>query len=103
MNYEELRAYCFLVKRGKPAASIPLQERDVSEACKLVDQEEKLHHYIERLADDWVTFWVFRYPHILEVIKNIPQTPKTAFDHWVLGKLFGYEEGAIQEFIQDIT
>lgn len=55
---------------------------------------------MEILSKGWVTFWGYKYPHILEVIKNMPQAPKTVYDHWVLGKLFGYDEVAIQEFVQ---
>ncbi|MCL6458871.1 MAG: hypothetical protein K6T85_12765 [Gorillibacterium sp.] len=98
MNREELVVYCDLVKKGKPAACIPLQTRHVEEALVMVGKELLTH--VEHLSDGWVTFWIYKYPHILEAIKNTPQTPKTAYDHWVLGKLFGYEEVAIQEFIE---
>lgn len=100
MNKEELRIYCDLVKKGKPAACIPLQVRHIDEARAIVNQEGVLQVHVEGLSEGWVTFWVYRYPHILEAIKNTPQAPKTAYDHWILGKLFGYEEAAIQEFIQ---
>ncbi|WP_339820526.1 hypothetical protein MKZ15_05710 [Paenibacillus sp. FSL R7-0216] len=100
MNREELITYCQLVKRGKPAASIPLQEKYLEDAFKIVEQEGDLLTHIEQLSDGWLTFWVYRYPHILEIIKNSPQAPSTVYDHWILGKLFGYEEAAIQDFIQ---
>ncbi|MNW38870.1 hypothetical protein D3C74_159480 [compost metagenome] len=100
MNEAELITYSQLVKRGKPAASIPLQEKHLEAALKIVEQEGELLTHIEKLSDGWLTFWVYRYPHILEIIKNSPQAPNTVYDHWILGKLFGYEEAAIQEFIQ---
>ncbi|GAA0366444.1 hypothetical protein [Bacillus horti] len=78
MNQEELRVYCTLVKRGKPAASIPLQNRHVKEAKEIVEQEEGLQTYTEELYEGWVTFWVYKYPHILEVIKSSPQTPQNS-------------------------
>jgi hypothetical protein len=101
LNRDELRIYCQLVKRGKPAASIPLQNRHVVEATNIVDQEGDILNYTETLSDGWITFWIYKYPHILEVIKSTPQAPKTIYDHWILGKLYGYEEVAIQSFISE--
>lgn len=100
MNEAELLTYCQLVKRGKPAASIPLQEKHLEAALKIVRQEGELLTHTENLSDGWITFWVYRYPHILEIIKSSPQAPNTVYDHWILGKLFGYEEAAIQDFIK---
>lgn len=100
MNREELMVYCQLVKRGKPAAVIPLQERHLEEALEIVESTEGLSTYTDRLSEGWISFWVYQYPHILEVIRNAPQAPKTAYDHWLLGKLFGYDEMSIQEFIK---
>ncbi|WAH38605.1 hypothetical protein [Alicyclobacillus dauci] len=95
----ELRNYCYMVQRGKPAASMALQTRYVEEATTIATEEYQLHIYTEELSDGWVTFWVYKYSHILNVIKMTPQEPVTTFDHWLLGKLFGYEEAAIQEFL----
>ena len=99
MDKGEIRTYCYMVQTGKPAALIPFQERHVDAAVVFVTVELGLSTYIEKLAEGWVSFWIYKYPHILEVIKTTPQAPKTTFDHWVLGKLFGYEEVVIQEFI----
>lgn len=95
---EQLRLYCDLVKKGKPAASIAIQERYELESLKLIDSFN-LCSYVELLSDGWKTVWVYRYPHILEAIKKSPQVPKTSFDHWLLGKLYGYEEASIHEFL----
>ena len=95
----ELQTYCYLVRNGKPAAMMPIQERYAEEA-KTTIQSYGLNHYFEQLSDGWLTLWVYKLPFIMEVIKSAPQVPNTIFDHWVLGKLFGYSEEAIQEFIQ---
>ena len=100
MDKGEIRTYCYMVQRGKPAALIPLQERHVDAAVALVTVEPALNTYVEKLSEGWVQLWIYKYPHILEVIKATPQAPKTTFDHWVFGKLFGYEEASIQEFIK---
>lgn len=94
----EVMAYCYMVKRGKPAAMVAVQERYRTEVIRIV-ADMGLQTYIEPLDDGWFTLWIYRYPHIFEVIKCLPQTPKTITDHWILGKLFGYDEEAIQEFL----
>lgn len=95
----ELEAYCYLVQRGgKPAASLALQDRLLDTAKSIVDGHG-LCWYVERLSSGWSTVWVYRYPHILDVIKATPRTPRSVFDHWVLGNLFGYSEEAIRDFI----
>jgi len=97
---DELMTYCYLVERGKPAASIAVHKRDLEQAERIVSQEG-LNYYTEYLADEWVTFWVYQHPHILKVIKTIPQAPKSEYDHWVLGKLFGYDDSSIAQFLSN--
>lgn len=93
----ELHTYCYLVARGKPAAYIAVKQQHVEEAAQLI-ASEGLRSYIEPLNDEWVTLWIYRYPHILEVIKASPNEPQSVYDDWILGKLFGYSEEAIGEF-----
>lgn len=99
MDKSKILAYCYMVQRGKPAALIPVPERDINDAVALVNREHGIKAYTESLAEGWVSLWIYKYTHILDVIKALPQAPKSTFDHWVLGKLFGYEEVAIQEFL----
>ncbi|MGG0888985.1 hypothetical protein [Cytobacillus horneckiae] len=94
----ELSAYCYQVTRGKPVACMAVQERYVQK-CIVIVSRENLFHMVAPLSDGWVTFWVYKYPHMLEIIKNIPDKPKTVTDHWVLGKLFGYDEQSISDFL----
>lgn len=94
----ELLIYCQMVQRGKPAASIPVKEVYMEEAQNLVN-DFGLRVYAEPLSEGWITLWIYNYQHILEIIKTVPDKPETAFDHWVLGKLFGYDESSIGEFL----
>src|SRR5690606_31162220 len=88
----ELEAYCYMVHRGgKPDANMALQERYLESARALI-QENGLKCYVEDLAPGWKTVWVYHHPHILHVIRELRHVPETVFDHWVLGKLFGYSE-----------
>lgn len=98
METGEVTAYCYMVHRGKPAAMVPVQERYRKDVISLVTNQD-LKVYTEPLAEGWFTLWIYKYQHILDVIKSVPQAPNSVFDHWILGKLFGYEESAIQEFL----
>lgn len=100
LNRGEIDAYCYMVQRGKPAAMLSIQEKYLDEVITLVTELYKLKVHVEKLAEGWAILWIYRYSHILEVIKSLPQVPDTVFDHWLLGKLFGYEEVAIQEFLE---
>lgn len=95
----QVDAYCYMVERGKPAALVPVQERWLEEVSRLVTDTYGLKVYTESLSDGWAGLWIYKYPHVLEVIKAMRQAPQTVFDHWALGKLFGYTEEAIHEFL----
>lgn len=99
----EIDTCCYMVKTGKPAAMIPVQKRFLDSAIERVASVHcGLEIRTEELADGWVTLWIYKYPHILEIIKSLPQAPQTPFDHWVLGKLFGYSEDSIAEYLANL-
>lgn len=95
----EITAYCGLVKCGKPAAMTALQDRYVEEAKKIINKY-KLFTYIENLSEGWKTLWIYKEKYMLEVIMKLPEQPKAIFDHWILGKAFGYSEQAIKDFLK---
>lgn len=95
----EITAYSYMVKRGKPAAMMPIQERYAADAVTFIHETFGLETYVENLAENWKTLWIYKYEHVLKIIEVLPQAPETVLDHWILGKLFGYEESAIEEFI----
>jgi hypothetical protein len=89
-----------MVQRGKPAALMPIQKRYVAEAMNHIEQYDDLNCCLEALNDDWYSLWIYKHEFLLDVIKSVPDEPKTVYDHWVLGKLFGYDESSIGEFIK---
>lgn len=92
--------YCEAVLKGcKPCAEFSLQDRHV-EAAKKHIHEETLFVYTKFLCKGWTEVWIYKKKFMLEVIKNLPDKPKTVFDHWLLGKAFGYSDEAIEEFIE---
>lgn len=95
----QISIYCYLVKTGKPTVMIPIQDRYINEALKIINKES-LIAYIQDLSEGWKTLWIYKDKYLLEIIKNMPEKPKTAYEHWVLGKIFGYSDEAIREFIE---
>ena len=95
----KIDVYCYLIERGKPCAMLPIQNRYFNEAIKIV-KKNNLKCFGQYLADDWTTFWIYKDSLMLQVIINLPHEPKTVYDHWVLGKVFGYSDRAIWEYIK---
>jgi len=46
--------------------------------------------------------WIYKHEYLLKVIKSLPEQPKTTFDHWILGKAFGYSDDSIGEFLKHV-
>lgn len=92
--------YCDLVQKGKPCACEAIQNRFADEAVKRIEKTFELKAYTEELYPGWKTIWVYKDEYMLEVIKLLPEEPKTIFDHWVLGKAFGYSDEAIKNFLE---
>ncbi len=94
----QIYTYCQMIKAGKPTAMIPVQERYIDESIEKV-KELKLKTYIEDLSEGWKVLWIYKDEYLLEIIKKMPEHPKTAYDHWVLGKIFGYSDESIKQFV----
>lgn len=95
----QIGEYCYLVQRGKPSAMLPVQNRYVNEAMEIVEGYKDLYYINKYLSDGWREFWIYRKTFMSEVIKNLPEKPKTIYDHWIIGKAFGYSDEAIEEYI----
>lgn len=94
-----LQTQALLVSRGvRPAAVEVLQERYLDEARRVAEHHQLLWR-ADGLATGWTEFWLYRHPHLSRVIDCMPRKPATAYEHWVLGKLFGYSEEAIADFL----
>lgn len=94
----QINTYCELVNCGKPVAMLALQSRHVNHAKEIIEKY-KLNIYIEELVEGWKTLWIYKEKYMLEIIKALPKQPKTIFEHWILGKVFGYSEQAIKNFL----
>jgi hypothetical protein len=89
-----------MVNKGcKPVAIMALQNECVEEAKERVEAK-KLHFYSEVLCEGWSTIYAYKHEYLLDVIKSSPEKPKTVYDHWVLGKLFGYSDEEIRGYVE---
>lgn len=95
----QINENCFMVERGKPSSVIAIKNINCSQAIKLVN-EHGLKHKLKDLDDNWKSLWIYKYEYMSEVINSLPDKPKTLFDHWILGKAFGYSGEAISDFIK---
>lgn len=93
--------YCETVSLGiKTIAMLPVQERYTQEIVEYIHQGQKLFFYVEPLAEKWVNIYIFKYSFLIDVIKVLPEKPRTIYEHWVLGKAFGYSDDSIAKFIE---
>jgi hypothetical protein len=91
--------YCYMILRGKPCACESIQERYFEKMGIRIKNVFGLKTYGEDLALGWKTIWIYKDDYMLEIIKLLPEQPKTIFEHWILGKAFGYSDEAIKEFL----
>jgi len=73
---------------------MPVPVRCLEAARRRVRRLHGLETYEQIICNGWASLWIYQYPHIREVIESLPDAPQTVYDHWVLGKLFGYSEEA---------
>ncbi|WP_024833810.1 hypothetical protein [Ruminiclostridium josui] len=96
----EIDSNCYMVLRGKPAAVLPVKKEFVKEAKDRIINFHKLKMIEQHLSKEWSSLWIYKKDFMFEVINCLPEKPKTVYDHWVLGKVFGYSDEAIEEFIR---
>lgn len=104
MNSEiemQIMMYCESINTGtKPVAMINIQTRYIQELKQIVEKEN-LYVYIKNVESDqnWKVAYIYKYSYLADVIKIAPEYPSSIYDHWVLGKLFGYSDEAIELFV----
>lgn len=111
-KFIELLIYCYLVQRGKPASKIGIRRNISDKVTRWIQECYELQvliddpatyisaNTLEELAlEDTVFLWIFKYPHLKNVIEFVMEQPEGQIKEWLQGKLFGYSEEAIQEYL----
>lgn len=95
----QVDAACYEVSKGKPASVQAIRAQDVDDAASLAAAHGVGYYVTPNGVNGWVSFWVYKHPFLLDVIKGAPVSPRTPSDHWYMGKLFGYSDEEIERFI----
>jgi hypothetical protein len=95
----QLHTYCGLVKAGKPLAVLTIKENEIEKCMDIICRIYDLKLSIVESAKPWKDLYIYQTELMGEVLKSLPEKPKSIFDHWVLGKAFGYSDQAIMNFL----
>ncbi|PYG88466.1 hypothetical protein LY28_01315 [Ruminiclostridium sufflavum DSM 19573] len=99
----EIDCYCYMVLRGKPAAVLPVKKECVRGVKDRIINFHRLKAFEKELSEEWSSIWIYDKDFMLEIINCLPEKPNTIFEHWVLGKVFGFSDEAIEKFIRNYT
>lgn len=100
----EIQSYCYLVKAGcKPMAVVSVKSIYLEMVKHSIKNDYNLNVYIEDVEDylEWKTVYIYKYNYLLDIIKQLPAKPQSPYDHWVIGKLCGYSDYEIGEYIRN--
>ena len=90
------------VKQGKPCLSMTIKKDTFEmDGFQPVLAYNRINYHMESLDEYWDVLYIYEDPQMKEIIEATPHIPKTKYDHWVLGCLFGYSHEAIMKFIEE--
>lgn len=93
---------CYMVRRGKSCAYEIVKIKKLKYVLSVIKKYD-LKYIIQKLNNEWVAVFMYEKWYMKEVIRSLPDKPKTLFEHWVLGKAFGYSDEAISQFLETIN
>jgi len=97
--YVALSEHCEMVARGcKPLSLMPVMTKNKTAILAFLNSTG-LSYKLDDLAEGWATLYVYKHPLIEKIIDMLPDEPKTALDHTVLGFLLGYDINSILDFL----
>lgn len=100
----EIDNYILGVQQGKkPIAFTALQTRYVSRAKKAAAYHNILTAVYDVESDSgWKVIFFYKHEYLLDIINSLPKEPKTAYEHWIVGKACGYSDLDIGNFINNL-
>lgn len=106
-NLGETYAYCTSVwSEAKPVANFEIKKEQLNDVITIISSYElKFKTSPSKWKEDRVEVWIYKYYHLGLIIDEILKfgSELSTYHHWVLGKLFGYSEKAIEEFLERIN
>jgi hypothetical protein len=99
-----IRTYCEQVRCGsKLAAEIGFHKNEICFVETTISSEQCLAIYDQTRQADRVTAWIYKYPFVSNLIHELFLVDKltTPFTIWATGKLFGYSDYEIANFLKE--
>ena len=98
----EIGLYIQQIKTGKPCAYTNIKTKYLDDAIEYIENEG-LFTYVEENLYGFSVLYFFKDEVMKEIITHpsIPKTPKSNFDDWILGNLFGFSHESIVKFIKE--
>lgn len=88
------------VERGaKPVGEVTVQKDIADEYVSYVERNHSVACHIKPFDDVFSTIFVIKDNRMLGIVNECLKEPITTGDHYVLGKLFGYSDAAILDWI----
>ena len=85
----------------KPVGVEAVLKRDIQHCENELKRFPNVKYHIEVLTvDEWNAIYFYKDEIYKDIIKDMPDKPETAYEHYVLGKMFGYGEREIIDFIK---
>lgn len=78
---------------------------DVLELFKEYIEEFNLFMYVQEIEDmgeNFIDYWVYKYKHQKNILDLIYQEQNNYLKQWMMGKLLGYSDEAMEEFLNQI-
>jgi len=86
----------------KLVAEVSIKRGEFDEYAKYLHLSyPALFCYLEESECGWGTLWIMKDHRLTPLIDERPTTPSSPADHFYLGKLFGYSDAAILDFIDE--
>lgn len=99
-----IKEHIYLIKKGvRSCAWLDCIFEMYNEICKIINQENLMHYEDEINIEDFFIkrIFIYKYPHQLKMFKSCMPYPNTYEKHYILGKLFGYSDDAIEDFLDN--
>jgi hypothetical protein len=85
----------------KPCAVMAIQCKYEPDVIALTSEENVLYHIVP--SDGiWLELWLYKNPIMKNIIESSPRKATTVFEHWAMGKMFGYGTDEVLDFIDKL-
>lgn len=96
-------AYCEAIRReSRVAAQLAFPKMYVATLTRLIAREG-CRSAVESVTSDHASIWIYRSRTVKRLIDRLALEPESALYTWSMGKLFGYADRDVLNFIERST